>query len=339
MSYYQALLVLFKFFGIGLTGLFGLLGLLTNYKDEGGRITRWGKIALLGTIASTGVAGLSQGLEFLKNAQDQATAAEEALKISRSNATIRRAVDPLDSLTATAWLELDFDNPKLTKYRERVASGVEQAIANKTGVDAKLPDGIFVSQSDSSGKIIEVSIPTGSELFPKKDSEALAYYSMRYIDLEVKFFDPASSPPESRINAINENRERALVLDFDTADSPGSVDIIYDVQEKKIKINASSMRSETQYWRNNSDILSIADLVGKTMTIGIRSIVVPSFENPTNEGILELRRQIKLESLLIELPRGRQFWIRQPRQEQGPNSLATYKSIVPDLTGDTGLPD
>jgi len=53
------------------TGLFGALALLTKYKNEDGRITKWGKIALSGIIISVAI---SLGLYTLETARAKAAA-------------------------------------------------------------------------------------------------------------------------------------------------------------------------------------------------------------------------------------------------------------------------
>jgi hypothetical protein len=53
------------------TGVFGALGLLTKYKDDQGKITKWGKVALGGILISSGI---SLGLYILETSNAKASA-------------------------------------------------------------------------------------------------------------------------------------------------------------------------------------------------------------------------------------------------------------------------
>jgi hypothetical protein len=46
-----------------LTGLFGMLGLLTNFRDENKKVTVWGKLSLAGVLISTAIAAFTQYMD------------------------------------------------------------------------------------------------------------------------------------------------------------------------------------------------------------------------------------------------------------------------------------
>jgi len=63
-----AILAGLKYASVLITGSFGILSLLVDYRDrETKRITRWGKIAVIGVISSTVVGSLSQSIDFELN--------------------------------------------------------------------------------------------------------------------------------------------------------------------------------------------------------------------------------------------------------------------------------
>src|SRR4051794_18195393 len=71
MQWISVSLELVKFLGVITTAGFGVLGLLTNYKDKDtNKITRWGKYALSGIITGAVLTLLAQVLEFVRK-QDQ----------------------------------------------------------------------------------------------------------------------------------------------------------------------------------------------------------------------------------------------------------------------------
>ncbi len=93
-------ILVFKYAGILLAGCFGLLGVLTEYRDKKGNVTKWGRIAVIGAIVSTTLAVISQDLDFRRQAQEDRASAQRAERQAQSNAglleQIARAVDPLD---------------------------------------------------------------------------------------------------------------------------------------------------------------------------------------------------------------------------------------------------
>ncbi len=74
-------LVALKFAALIIGGIFSAIGLLTDYRDKKGAVTRWGKIALFGIVLSTIVAAGTQAIESYR---DRATAqANDQLTDSR----------------------------------------------------------------------------------------------------------------------------------------------------------------------------------------------------------------------------------------------------------------
>lgn len=92
------------------TGAFGVLGLITNYKDESGKITKWGKVALSGVVLSAVLSLFLYGLEAsrakvaAKEAQDKAEATTRVLTDILSSAKITLAKQEI-SLDKTVQLE------------------------------------------------------------------------------------------------------------------------------------------------------------------------------------------------------------------------------------------
>ena len=77
-----------KAIAVGLTGLFGIMGLLTTYKDKDtGRMTVWGFINLVGIILSATMGVASQLVDADNRAKASAAAAKEAAALANAAAT------------------------------------------------------------------------------------------------------------------------------------------------------------------------------------------------------------------------------------------------------------
>ena len=75
---------LWKAAAIGLTGAFGVMGLLTTYNDPAtGRITFWGKVNLAGIVLSAGMGVLSQLYDSQREAETAAASAQRAAAFAR----------------------------------------------------------------------------------------------------------------------------------------------------------------------------------------------------------------------------------------------------------------
>jgi hypothetical protein len=59
-------LTIWKASSIALTGAFGILGLVKDFKDKNGKITAWGRVALAGILLSTGFGVAAQLIESSK---------------------------------------------------------------------------------------------------------------------------------------------------------------------------------------------------------------------------------------------------------------------------------
>src|SRR5579871_4763331 len=81
---------LWKAIAVALTGVFGVLGLLTNYKDkETGRITVWGKVNLVGIVLSATMGVLSQLIDAqhkIDSARQSAIEAAASAKLAATTA-------------------------------------------------------------------------------------------------------------------------------------------------------------------------------------------------------------------------------------------------------------
>src|SRR4051794_37081293 len=99
----DAMLVALKIAAILISGGAGILGLLGNYKDPSGRLTAWGKVALLTAILSIGVAATIQSVESSRQNIKEGSAREaQRQRDDRALAIlteIQRMVHPLTDIS------------------------------------------------------------------------------------------------------------------------------------------------------------------------------------------------------------------------------------------------
>lgn len=101
------------------TGLFGALALLTKYKNEDGRITKWGKIALSGIIMSV---AFSLGLYTLETARAKAAAVKAEAEAKAQSKQLETILVNAETTAEQQKMSLDETNlvkQDLTKALEK----------------------------------------------------------------------------------------------------------------------------------------------------------------------------------------------------------------------------
>ncbi len=104
---------------IVLTGAFGVLGLLKDFKDKKGKITKWGRISLAGILLSTGLGVIAQLMESSKAERTERDTAAQTLGIVRD---IQRGLSPLDEPTFDIRFSLDCTNPAYELFCDKIKS-------------------------------------------------------------------------------------------------------------------------------------------------------------------------------------------------------------------------
>jgi hypothetical protein len=175
-------LAVLKFIAILSTGIWGIVGLLVNYRDDEGRITGWGRRALIGAVLSTIVAATSQGIETYKeklNAdRDRARTTEESNRTQTMLLEIRRGLYPIKDITAYASAEFPVRFPELRGYVNRLNKDRASLVAKEGGWE----------------KNTHVTLPLS--LHPNRDREQLAWRLLVDFGLEFEFYRTPINPSD-----------------------------------------------------------------------------------------------------------------------------------------------
>jgi hypothetical protein len=138
-----------KMLAVVLTGAFGILGLVTEFRNPTTkRLTRWGSVSLIGIVVSTTVGVLTQVGETAhqnKDRQDQQDKyqadLERNIHISENTNTaveaLRRVLAPLDNLTVSVTLKASCnmrDLKRLCEHARRIPPGIDQFLDNGSHV-------------------------------------------------------------------------------------------------------------------------------------------------------------------------------------------------------------
>jgi hypothetical protein len=171
---------LLKIISMLATGAFGALGLLTNYKDDQGKITKWGKVAIGGILISSGISLVLYALETSR-AKKEAEATKQKLEIILANATAT-ATQQERSLYETEKLKLGLE--KSLQRSDEIAKGMDKSLAAQKSVlngNEKIFSGVTVAvrkQTDILG-LTTTSLQDVERLLHPLHAAFTAFYSVR----------------------------------------------------------------------------------------------------------------------------------------------------------------
>lgn len=316
-------LTILKFLSIGLTAILSAIALLVEYKDENGKITYWGKRALIGIVVAAFVAAGTTALEVIKGEHESEKTAKEALALAKSTSdilqNINRSLHPLEGLEFSFWATVDLSSKKLDSYRERFSEEVEAYLVQYKSGNRRY-EGMYASQGNQKGPV-NVHVPLGAIAYPSEHKEELAFYLIRHADFHLAFFKDPISPTyfEREITDESEYKKPDLVIDIDTSEQDQfGIGLKYNIENKTFEIEGSSIQSDPRYWRTNGEIISMPDLKGSQMFVFTDSITVPSLQ-ADNSDLVALRGGIKMRTLIIDIAGRQKFWFRT-------NNLHEYKT-------------
>ena len=112
----KVLLATLEILGIALAGVFGAIGVVVEYRDSRtGKVTRWGRRALIGVSATSMVAMCSSAVEMYLQQREAESTGRQALEIISE---IQRNLYVFDTLGFTASVVVPLTDPRLAAYRD-----------------------------------------------------------------------------------------------------------------------------------------------------------------------------------------------------------------------------
>lgn len=342
-------LTILKLLGLVLTGAFGILGLLTEFRDDKTkRITKWGRIALIGIFLSTALSFISQLLESTKakhDAQDSARQMQD--QITKSNQILNdlnRSLNPLTNVRITYWLKMPFDAPELQAYRERLTSAIAALMVDgQLSADRAVA---YAAMSDASGHTRQIGIPSSSPLMPTRD-DVIAFYLIRYSGLRFSFFKKAHADAEFLADDFSKRPRSDLEFDVGTFDKSQDFNLNYDLQSHELIIYAGELYSNPQFWRSNNQIQAVPDLANIQMVVQADDTMVPKLpttgqRDADGQTLTHLRSQIEIQSLIVKI-NTRELWVKRHsvgnihRVSAGTKPLSLYLTVFPKSVDDLQL--
>lgn len=310
----SAALIVLKFVSIGLTGVFGIMGLLTSYRVDG-RVTAWGRVALLGIVTSAIVAAATQALEQYR-AQQAARA--EALAVRTQLHEIARTLDPFETISIGFEFAVPNDDPAWAAYRARVQR-MAQTLMN-AGDNIRATDFGFSSTFTDPDGLAELTIRADAPAFPQPTSaERLPYWIVQSADnIEI-----AAQRDGQGGEVFSESS--LLASFFGETD----VQLVYNVRDGSLRIESS--------WNHAPDsvearsIRSNLDLAGARVALRFSGWTYDAAQDEAErEQIRQGQQRLRLTDLVVELSHGRTVTLTNEqviRREN--NDQVIYEGVLP----------
>jgi hypothetical protein len=204
-----------KLAAILLAGLFGVIGLLVDFKDRAGRITTWGKTALLGTVLSTIIAATIHVLDERRRSAASEREREQTLQLLKQ---IRRGVHRFNDLT----------------FAVTIHAGPSSGLLS----EAVLQNSISVRNPETASLLGLLGIAEWEDIQHRRLRGAL-----RLIVFRLGFRDPAT---DESLFEVSADIEPPFVLSYgaeDEAVRERHVDLIVDSTEVSRTLQRGSMTS------------------------------------------------------------------------------------------------
>lgn len=334
-----------KFTGIGLSMAFGVLALLTKYRDDDGSITRWGRFALVGVFTSGLASAGAQSVELAlsneaRRAAELRTLAELELN-TRLLTNIERGLNPLSDVRASFWLSVSLGDPELLGFTKRFEEAVEPLV-NRWEADplSRDDDRAYPSSTDMNGKVLSVSVRQNSPLFPQRSTERFAYTVFENSTITLYFYrTPIEIQKFPHFGAIEPGRvvkEPDIVMYFEQDyDSPWDISLEYEPPTGAFRVKGSSILSDARYWNSSGEIISLLDLTGAQVFITAGHTLV-SFEEPNK------RVHPEVDAVILDIGSRKGLWFRRTKLILHKNPIdgetvyeyrfpKTFEGVVADL--------
>ena len=307
-----------------------MVGLLADYKDKDGNITKWGRRALIGVISSTLIAAISQGFEAYKQNEDAKAANERNYKLLTD---LGRAAYPIlenKDMILEASVEIPLDDESLKDYRSRLDEGVEKF---KKAGKSSLENGAleaFMNENSGVRTLIGLTISANASLFPKRDNERVAWKVFAEFGIEADLY---KNPIALDRSSGRQDEDLHFRANTDTS----KMTLEYQLQEQRILIHSKKMVvTNEDDFRPTNKILSLPDLAGSQMFITFKD--QDSGDDNLDMNYIKIMRNADLKWVKLKIA-NRQFFISHFTKL--PNTTyPIYVYTLPDnlMEADVNLP-
>ena len=119
----EIIITSFKVAGAIIGGALGIVGVLFNFKDQNGRVTRWGTVVILG-IALSAIVGIVTSI--IEGFKGRLEAAQQATRTEQLLTGLTRLMQPITDVQISYWITLPPESPLVRSYVNKITKEIER---------------------------------------------------------------------------------------------------------------------------------------------------------------------------------------------------------------------
>lgn len=336
----EIIITTFKVAGAIIGGVLGVVGVLFNFKDQDGRITRWGVIVILG-IALSAVVGIVTSIT--EGFKGRLEAAQQAARTEQLLTGLTRLMQPISDVEISFWVKLPPEAPLVRSYLKKLSKEVERRAPELKKI-FPIDQNFHVTSEDRDGSWT-ITIGQKSKSWPSGDEFAIGQLARSFnFSLHLRK-NPIDAEHFDSVIAVDDGRSDWIAGSLPL--NPHN-HLSYKPKTGDLEIGGHADYNK-QFWHSNGKITSVEDLYGAQLFLippySMHVEIDPSLpysKNDITQTLEELSHLIVIEGVILTFGPGRQISIdgkafKKSRYKYGypafsiilPNNAKAFESIRP----------
>ncbi len=313
---FDILIAVFKIAGAAIAGALGIVAVIFEFKNNAGRVNKWGALVIIGIFLSTLLVMFSSIVESQKAS---VVANERAARTEKLLNQLSRSIQPITKLEITYWIKLPHDEPIVSSYINYITAVVDNyaeelvSVPTITGLD-----GIDASVIGKNDEILTVSIEPNSEFWPTGEHAIIGDLA-RYFTFSVHIRKDAIEPQDfDSTISVKSGYSDWLAWGLPLGDNN---QLDFDTRSGELYIFGTFSYNK-KFWKSNGLITSIPDLRGAQL------FLIPNhstnFELPKRydkfqtRNLKPLTRSLEIRTVMLKFSDGIDYWIDGSMFEKTP---------------------
>ncbi|WP_398497748.1 hypothetical protein [Variovorax sp.] len=311
-----------KLFSTVLTGLFGVLALLVDYRDrQTNKIGKWGKVALAGVLVSSTVSLVTQGIDERQNQLEGARRAAEAEELKSK---LARLADPL----APPDVYVNWALPKKIVGGDVFLASMKDLASSlgKSNSSASTKD-YFISHKDVNGAPMDIDLTADSKYHPNKDAEPNLFALLNYPGVEVAIVrnpdDLKKMSEKFRQSGGRASIQGDYVFSVGYGNPNVNTGVSFNVGEQRIYSNVSGP-VDARFIAKTGAVISMYDLAASSLVVKVSHTMVVNLDG--NHATLQANRNAAAPAYFQLTANGRKYAIRQWDVTESANGFRMFSA-------------
>lgn len=243
----------------------GVISAMQAIKSESQRYRRrWSLIFITsGILISGGILWQQRTAE--RRASAERKQMQDQIKSIRED--VIRSLFKIEDVFVSFKINVPMDHPTLQGYRERMERCAEEIVKSQSYKCGAAPHTVDTA---SKNPIKDFSLGIGTEIYPDKQKEAIAYVLLDYVAVDVRLFKD-NKPTIEQVGSPDLRFRITKMLDspqnHNASNNTAYVGLYHEVGSQSIVLEGNRVPVNDQTWKTNGKIASLSDLQSAFLTV------------------------------------------------------------------------